>query len=101
MDRSAPMFLDGFASAAEMDELVALGAVGEITSWVYDRDGQIIDCAFNERVASALLPRAADRPMIAVATGEAKVPAIEAALVGHLVNGLITSEATAERLLAL
>ncbi|WP_234855376.1 sugar-binding transcriptional regulator [Paracoccus everestensis] len=101
MDRSAPMFLDGFACAAEMDELVALGAVGEITSWVYDRDGQIIDCAFNERVASALLPRAADRPMIAVATGEAKVPAIEAALTGHLVNGLITSEATAERLLAL
>ena len=100
MDRSAPMFLDGFASAAEMDELAALGAVGEITSWVYDRNGRIIDCAFNERVASAPLPRAGDRPMIAVATGEAKLPAMRAALVGHLVNGLITSEAMAERLLA-
>lgn len=101
MDRSAPMFLDGFASEAEMDELVGLGAAGEITSWVYNREGRIIDCAFNERVASAPLPRAADRPMIAVATGEAKLPAIRAALQGHLVNGLITSEATAERLLAL
>jgi len=100
MDRSAPLFVDGFVSAAEMDELAALGAAGEITSWVYDREGRVIDCAFNARVASAPLPRAAERPVIAVATGEAKLPAIRAALVGHLVNGLITSEATAERLLA-
>lgn len=100
MDRSAPMVLDGFVSAAEIDELAALGAVGEITSWVYDREGRIIDCAFNERVASVPLPRAADRPMIAVAIGESKLPAMRAALVGHLVNGVITSEAMAERLLA-
>ena len=100
MDRSAPLFVDGFVSRAEMDELAALGAVGEITSWVYDRGGQVIDCAFNARVASAPLPRASQRPVIAVATGEAKVPAIRAALVGRLVNGLVTSEATAERLLA-
>lgn len=100
MDRSAPMFVDGFASAAQMDELAALGAAGEITSWVYDRNGRVIDCAFNARVASAPLPRAAERPVIAVATGEAKVPAMRAALLGRLVNGLITSEATAERLLS-
>lgn len=99
MDRSAPLFVDGFASAAEMDELAAAGAVGEITSWVYDREGVVIDCAFNARVASAPLPRAAERPVIAVATGATKLPAIRAALTGKLVNGLITSEATAERLL--
>ena len=100
IDRNAPLFVDGFVRGSEMDQLAALGAVGEITSWVYDRDGQVIDCAFNARVASAPLPRAADRPVIAVATGEAKLPAIRAALVGRLVNGLITSEATAERLLS-
>lgn len=99
MDRSAPLFVDGFVSAEEMDRLAALGAAGEITSWVYDSEGRVIDCAFNARVASAPLPRAAERPVIAVATGEAKLPAIRAALVGRLVNGLITSEATAERLL--
>lgn len=99
MDRSAPLFVDGFVSAEEMDQLAALGAAGEITSWVYDSEGRVIDCAFNARVASAPLPRAAERPVIAVATGEAKLPAIRAALVGRLVNGLITSEATAERLL--
>lgn len=99
MDRSAPLFVDGFVSADEMDQLSAAGAAGEITSWVYDRDGNVIDCAFNARVASAPLPRAAERPVIAVASGEAKLPAIRAALRGRLVNGLITSEATAERLL--
>lgn len=100
MDRTAPLFVDGFVSAAEMDDLTAKGAVGEITSWVYDADGHVIDCDFTARVASAPLPRAAERPVIAVATGAAKLPAIRAALVGRLVNGLITSEATAERLLA-
>lgn len=100
MNRSAPLHIDGFVSDSELDELARLGAVGEITSWVYDHDGQILDCAFNARVASAPLPRAADRPVIAVASGESKLPAIRAALIGHLVNGLITSEATAERLLA-
>lgn len=100
MDRSAPLYVDGFVSAAEMDQLTAAGAVGEITSWVYDRKGHVIDCPFNARVASAPLPRAAEKPVIMVATGEAKVPAIRAALIGKLVNGLVTSEATAERLLS-
>lgn len=99
MDRSAPLHVDGFATRAEMDELAAAGAAGEITSWVYDAEGHVLDCAFNRRVASAPLPRAAVQPVIAVAAGEAKLPAIRAALVGKLVNGLITSEFTAERLL--
>lgn len=100
INRSAPLHVDGFVSTDEIDALIAAGAVGEITSWVYDRHGQLIDCAFNARVASAPLPRASDKPVILVATGEAKVPAIRAALFGKLANGLITSEATAERLIA-
>lgn len=99
MDRSAPLHVDGFVSAAEMDELAAAGAIGEITSWVYDHQGQLIDCAFNRRVASAPLPRAVGNPVIGLATGESKLRAIRAALAGKLVNGLITSEATALALL--
>ena len=101
MDMTAPLYMDGFVPDAEMRELAAAGAVGEITSWVYDKDGRLIDCAFNARVASAPLPKAADRSVIAVAVGEAKVPALLAAMRGHLVNGVITNEATAERLIAL
>lgn len=99
MNRSAPMVIDGFLSVDDIDSLQAAGAAGEITSWVYDGAGRVIDCEFNTRVASAPLPRAADRPVIGVAVGEAKVEAIRAALRGHLINGLITNEATAERLL--
>lgn len=96
----APIHVDGFLPAAEMAEVMAAGAVGEITSWIYDGDGQILDCAYNLRVASAPLPQASERPVIALASGQEKLPAIRAALRGRLVNGLITSEATAEKLLS-
>lgn len=96
---SAPMLLDGFVDAAEMADLASAGAAGEITSWVYDGQGKLVDCSHNAHVTSAPLPRAAERPVIAVASGEAKLTAIRAALTGKLVTGLITSEATAERLL--
>ncbi len=99
MDMTAPLHVDGFLSVPEMEQLHRAGAVGEITSWVYDDRGQVIDCDFNRRVASAPLPRGTDRPVIAVALGQAKLPAIRAALIGGLINGLVTSEATAERLL--
>lgn len=100
MGRTAPLVVDGFMPEAEMDALVAQGAVGEITSWIYDREGHVLDCPFNARVASVPLPKAAERRVIAVAVGASKVPAFRAALCGRLVNGLITNEATAEALLA-
>jgi len=37
--------------------------------------------------------------MIGVARGDNKVPALKAALAGHLLTGLITDEATAQQLL--
>ncbi len=100
MDRSAPLLIDGFVTACEMEELQRLGATGEITSWVYDASGRIIDCAFNRRVASAPLPDASGRLVVAVAVGAAKVMATLAALRGRLINGLVTSEAMAEALLS-
>ncbi len=96
----APLVVDGFLSVAEAEALTRAGATGEITSWIYDRDGRVMDCAYNTRVASAPVGRAGDRPMIAVAVGQGKVAAIRAALRGRLVNGLITSEATAEAILS-
>lgn len=96
----APLVVDGFLSVPEAEAMARSGAAGEITSWIYDATGQVIDFAYNARVASAPLGRAGDRPMIAVAVGQAKVAAIRAALRGGLINGLITNEATAEALLA-
>lgn len=96
---AGPIVLDGFMTPAVLAELTAAGAQGEITSWVYDAEGHVLHCSHNSRVTSAPLPRAVEQPVIAVALGEAKVAAIRAALRGHLINGLVTNEATAERLL--
>ncbi len=94
-----PIVVDGFMDLGTLRDLTAAGAAGEITSWVYDDEGRIMDCDHNRRVASAPLPPASDRPVVAVAVGESKVAAIRAALRGRLLNGLVTNEATAERLL--
>ncbi len=96
---NAPLHVDGFVTRDEVRALERAGAVGEITSWVYDRDGKLIDGLTNDRVASAPLAAKSNNPVFAVAAGEAKVGAIRAALRGVLVNCLITNEYTAEQLL--
>ena len=95
-----PIVVDGFMEPATLADLTAHGAAGEIISWVYDAQGRVMECDHNRRVASAPLPRASGRPVVAVVVGEAKAAAVRAALQGKLVNGLITNEAMAERLLA-
>ncbi|MBL4646758.1 MAG: DNA-binding transcriptional regulator [Hyphomicrobiales bacterium] len=96
---NAPLAIDGFVSRDEMRALVKAGAVGEITSWAYDRDGKVTDGLTNDRVASAPLSPGNTKPVYGIAAGEAKVPAILGAMRGQLVNGLITNEITAELLL--
>lgn len=100
MDETAPLYVDGFIDLSELNDLTAAGAVGEITSWVYDRDGRLIEGLTNSRVASAPLEPAESRTVIGIAAGELKVPGIAGALRGRLLSGLITNEATAESLLA-
>lgn len=101
IDMTAPLHLDGFLSRDDIRALGQAGAAGEITSWVYDRNGRLIDGLANDRVASAPLVSGPLNPVIGVAAGEAKVGAIHAALVGELITGLITNEMTAEHLLKL
>ena len=95
---AAPLVQDGFVSAAEMGALSRAGAVGEIVGWAYDVNGQLIEGLTNDRVASVPLDQPASRLVIGVAMGAQKAPAIRAALIGGLINGLITNEATAELL---
>jgi DNA-binding transcriptional regulator LsrR (DeoR family) len=96
----SPLHLDGFITSQELDELESKGAVGEMISWVFDRNGQLIDCAVNQRVASTPLKVGSDKPVYAIAAGEEKVDAILGALRSKMINGLITNEYTAERLLS-
>lgn len=99
MNESAQLVVDGFVTREEARSLSRIGAVGEITSWVYDKEGKLIDGLINDRVASAPLFPDQDHPVFGIAVGEAKVDAIWGALRGRLINSLITNEATAEILL--
>lgn len=99
LDATAPLLIDGFVSETDMHALQAAGAVGEITGWAFDRNGSLIRGLINDRVATAPLTKADGRLVAGIAAGEAKVPAIRAALRGRLISAVVTDEATAERLL--
>jgi DNA-binding transcriptional regulator LsrR (DeoR family) len=96
----APLYVDGFITAAELKALQKAGAAGEIVGWVFDAQGKLVEGLTNERVASAPLPSRESSTVVAIAVGAKKLPGIKAALNRRLVNGLLTDERTAEGLLA-
>jgi DNA-binding transcriptional regulator LsrR (DeoR family) len=99
MDKHAQVYVDGFISREELLELVRLGAVGELTGWAFDAGGTFIEGGTNRRLTSVPHAVPATTLTVAAALGPAKVPAIQAALKGRLINGLITDEATAKAVL--
>jgi DNA-binding transcriptional regulator LsrR (DeoR family) len=96
----APLYEDGFVTREELAALQQSGAVGEITGWAFDKDGELIEGLTNARVASAPIPTVGKCRVIGIAKGPRKFAAIAAAVKGGLVSGLITDEWTAERLLS-
>lgn len=101
MDESAPLYVDGFISKEELDEMRRLGAVGEVTGWAYDAAGRIIAAGFNQRLTSVPRIVPPEQLVIGAAQGTGKVLPIHAALRGRIINGLITNETTARSLLEL
>jgi DNA-binding transcriptional regulator LsrR (DeoR family) len=99
MDDTAPLFLDGFLTRAELSDLQAAGTVGEICGWLFDAEGGLCDRGRDHRTASAPLPPRDRAVVVALAKGRKKLPALRAAVRGGLVNALITDEATAAALL--
>ena len=87
-------------SSSELDLLRAHGAVGDICLRFFDRNGAPVTTALNDRVIGMDLGqlRRANR-VVGVAGGKRKAPAIRGALVGGLVNVLITDRNTAAVLL--
>jgi DNA-binding transcriptional regulator LsrR (DeoR family) len=96
----SPLHVDGFIAQHELAALDAMGAVGEVISWIFDRKGKLLDCDINHRVTSTPLHKMNNKKVIGIAAGEKKVPAINGAINSGLINGLITNEYTAKRLLA-
>lgn len=85
-------------TGAEMAALRAQGATGEVLGRWFGGDGTVLDTPLHARVIAA--PLASLRGLTAVAGGDAKCRAILAVLRGRVLDGLITDEPTARRLLA-
>ena len=99
MNDRAALMLDGFLTQPDLQAMIAAGAVGEITGWAYDAQGQLISGLSNDRVASAPIPPRETTLVIGTAHGAEKVPALRGALEGGLIGGLITDAATGAALL--
>ncbi len=95
----APMYEDGFLDVHDVESLLSAGAVGEIIGWVFDENGDILKHPLNARVASAPLAINPKNPVFGLAAGQSKIAAIRGAMLGNLINSLITNEFTAEQLL--
>jgi DNA-binding transcriptional regulator LsrR (DeoR family) len=100
MGDDAPLFMDGFVTRAQLNEMQSRGAAGEIVGGVYDSAGRYIETPLTGCIGGVQIEAGRAKPVIGVAAGPKKVAAIRAALVGRLLNGLVTDEPTAEALLA-
>lgn len=100
MNEDAPLYKDGFITREQHRDLQSAGAVGEIVGGVFDREGRYIDTETTRLIGSFRIPAGREQPVIAIAAGLSKIPAMRAALKGQLINGLVTDESTARALLA-
>jgi DNA-binding transcriptional regulator LsrR (DeoR family) len=99
IDRQATLFQDHFISEGELDELLALEAVGELLGWPLNARGEVIDCSTSRRITSLPLEMLAGQPLVALAGGRVKAPAILAALRGGWLKGLVTDEVAARHII--
>ena len=90
----------GILTQSELDELAALGAVGDIGLRFFDADGNAIQHEINERIIGLDLAQIRAIPrVVGVAGGRDKDEVIRAALRGGLIDVLVTDDGTARRVL--
>ncbi|MCO6559009.1 MAG: sugar-binding protein [Bifidobacterium sp.] len=93
---------DEYVDPATARSLCRHGVVGHICGHLIDAQGNLVHSDLYERTISIDFGRLKKIPMvIGVAWGPAKVNAIHACLVGHLISALVTDQRTAEALLAI
>lgn len=91
----------GYLNAAEVGELVASGAYGDLVLRFFDRDGNECDTSMRDRTLSIGLDqyRSIPRRLVA-ACGPEKAETLRAALRGGLLNLLVVDNHLARRMLA-
>jgi len=87
-------------SEADMEQLRALGAVGDVAMRFFDKDGTLIESELNARVIGIGADELRGIPRrIGIAGGARKIDAIHGALAGGWIDVLVTDFGTATRLL--
>lgn len=96
---NALFFRLGYTDQEEQTKIQQI-AVGDICSRFFDADGRICNKELDARTVGIKLDELRNKEhSIMIAGGEAKVPAIRAALKGHYANVFITDQFTAKELL--
>lgn len=97
---SSNMIWTGFFGDREIEELNRLGAVGDICSRYFDREGRRLEPEVDERTVAVQLEKLQSlEHCIGIAGSIEKVPSILGALKGKYINILITDEETATAIL--
>jgi lsr operon transcriptional repressor len=91
---------DGLPSDVTMEELIALGGVGDVLGTVIDADGHALDHPINERIIGIGFDDLARIPNVILAAGGAQKVAVNRAILSRgVVNTFVTDEASARALL--
>ncbi|GAB4408900.1 MAG: sugar-binding domain-containing protein [Anaerolineae bacterium] len=92
----------GFITPAELAEMVATGAVGDVAGQIYTLAGKLHPCDYNRRVIGVSLAELRQIPTtLAVAMGQAKAQAILGGLRTGAINVLCTDDNAAHEVLKL
>ncbi|MCL9669930.1 sugar-binding transcriptional regulator [Citrobacter sp. MNAZ 1397] len=95
-----PLNTEGFITDAQVKDLETQHVAGEMLGHFFNHQGVRLDSELDAMLTSVPLTSHTQRKVVGFAGGERKLAAIRAALVGGWVNGLVTDEDTALKLLA-
>lgn len=99
VEPAASLVQTGMISRAEIAEVEASGAVGELLGHFFDADGRAVATSLTDRTISVPIEGLKATRVVAVAGGKTKTGAIRSILMSGLLTGLITDERTAFALL--
>lgn len=95
VSRDSFLYGSGLFGEAELDDLVAAGAVGELLGHFFDAEGRVVAAEFSRRALSPDVGCLKRAKVIALSGGTGKAAALGALLRSGILNGLIVDEATA------
>lgn len=99
VDNQAHLVKSGMLQPDELEEIAALGGIGELLGHFFDSKGRILETSVTARTLAASFSETGDDRIVAIAGGPVKTEAIRAVLHSHKLHGLITDERTARQLL--